>query len=274
MKNISIKSLCFSMALLPLMLMLASCSGDDYLNAIPDDSTALVALDLQQLSADGKTDVLNGMLGVDDVDGCGIDLSSKLYVFTTAEGSVGLAAKVDDDGALDEWLGRMSQKGFCVQTSKRKDFGFTVIKDSWVAGFSSGALVVLGPVLPSQQADAQRRIIKYLEQDEEHSVKATPMFARLDTIGAPVALVAQAAALPEKSALRWEQTGSRKYRVSVEGRVIEKLEIWNPEGQKVCQLSPGAEVAQADLTALASGVYVIRITTDQGAAIVFKQTVR
>ena len=68
--------------------------------------------------------------------------------------------------------------------------------------------------------------------------------------------------------------GSRKYRVSVEGRVIEKLEIWNPEGQKVCQLSPGAEVAQADLTALASGVYVIRITTDQGAAIVFKQTVR
>lgn len=198
MKNISIKSLCFSMALLPLMLMLASCSGDDYLNAIPDDSTALVALDMLQLSADGKTDVLNGMLGVDDVDGCGIDLSSKLYVFTTAEGSVGLAAKVDDDGALDEWLGRMSQKGFCVQTSKRKDFGFTVIKDSWVAGFSSGALVVLGPVLPSQQADAQRRIIKYLEQDEEHSVKATPMFARLDTIGAPVALVAQAAALPEK----------------------------------------------------------------------------
>lgn len=82
------------------------------------------------------------------------------------------------------------------------------------------------------------------------------------------------AALPEKSALRWEQTGSRKYRVSVEGRVIEKLEIWNPEGQKVCQLSPGAEEAQADLTALASGVYVIRITTDQGAAIVFKQTVR
>lgn len=82
------------------------------------------------------------------------------------------------------------------------------------------------------------------------------------------------AALPEKSALRWEQTGSRKYRVSVEGRVIEKLEIWNPEGQKVCQLSPGAEEAQADLTALVSGVYVIRITTDQGAAIVFKQTVR
>ena len=82
------------------------------------------------------------------------------------------------------------------------------------------------------------------------------------------------AALPEKSALRWEQTGSRQYRVSVEGRVIEKLEIWNPEGQKVCQLSPGAEVAQADLTALVSGVYVIRITTDQGAAIVFKQTVR
>lgn len=198
MKNISIKSLCVSMALLSLMLMLASCSGDDYLNAIPDDSTALVALDMQRLSADGKTDVLNGLLGVDDVDGCGIDLSSKLYVFTTAEGNVGLAAKVDDDGALDEWLGRMSQKGFCMQTSKRKDFGFTVIKDSWVAGFSSGALVVLGPVLPSQQADAQRRIIKYLEQDEEHSVKATPMFARLDTIGAPVALVAQAAALPEK----------------------------------------------------------------------------
>ena len=66
-------------------LLLASCSGDAYLNAIPQGSTALISIDVAKSAEEtGKTtsaDVLKQLLRVTDVSDCGIDLSEKLYLF-------------------------------------------------------------------------------------------------------------------------------------------------------------------------------------------------
>ena len=73
------------MCLACLVGMLASCSGSDYLNAIPKKSTALISVDLQQMASDknaeDKAGMLKSLLHVDDVDKCGIDISEKLYLF-------------------------------------------------------------------------------------------------------------------------------------------------------------------------------------------------
>ena len=88
---------------------LTSCSGDDYLNAIPAKSTALVSVDLQALSTrsgmEDKAGALKKILHVDDLSGCGIDFSEKVYLFETADGNLGLCAKVDDDDDVASWLG-------------------------------------------------------------------------------------------------------------------------------------------------------------------------
>lgn len=63
---------------------------------------------------------------------------------------------------------------------------------------SSDALLVMGPILPIQQADMQRQMIKFLEQDDSKSIKGSPMFQKLDSLESSVSMVAQAAALPEK----------------------------------------------------------------------------
>ena len=196
-----------SVALCLLMLLgawnaLTSCSGDDYLNAIPSKSTALVSVDLQALSAqkdmEDKAGALKQMLHVDDVSGCGIDVSEKLYFFETADGNLGLCAKVDDDDDVASWLGRLEKEHCCSAVSERKDCRFAVLDESWMVGFSSSAVLVMGPVVPEGQADLQRQMLRMLGADEKAGIKNSRLFDRLDSISAPIAMVAQVQALPEK----------------------------------------------------------------------------
>lgn len=203
MKKIGFKSAIECLKLLPFLLLLTACSGDDYVNVIPQNSTAVISVDMPEMakrySDDGeKVNVLKELFKVDDLKDCGIALSSKLYAFETVDGNLCVLAKVGDKNDVKSWLEKLAKDGYAKNTTKRKDYSFTVINDSWMVGYSSSALLVMGPVLPVQQAEAQQQMVKLLEQDEEHSIKGTPLFAKLDSIDSPVAMVAQAAALPEK----------------------------------------------------------------------------
>lgn len=185
-----------------LLVLVCACSGSDYLNTIPEKSTALISLDLQQMVGEGSgkmnTTLLQSLLHVDDVSECGIDLSSKLYLFETRDGNLGLSAKVASEGKLTETFDGLAKQGICPKLTERKDFHFTVVKDAWLVGFSDKALLVMGPVVADAQADMQRQMVKLLSATADDGIKHTPMFDRLDSISAPIAMVAQAKALPEK----------------------------------------------------------------------------
>lgn len=203
MKKIVNKQGATLLMLLQFLFVLSSCSDDSYLNVIPENSTALIAIDATKLAensgnADEATNKLKEIIGLDDNKDCGIDFTQKLYAFETADGNIGLAAKVNDEDDLNDTFNAMAKNGKCQKTAERKGFNFTVINDSWVAGFSSEALLIIGPVLPSQQAEIKQQIVKMLKQDSEQSIKGTPMFDRLDSINSAIAIVAQASALPDK----------------------------------------------------------------------------
>ena len=59
MKMKTMKTVVRYLLVLPLLFLVSSCSDEDYLNVIPDNSTALVAIDAQKLF-DGNVD---GVLG-------------------------------------------------------------------------------------------------------------------------------------------------------------------------------------------------------------------
>ncbi len=201
MKDIRIKSVVAYIALLPMFFLFLSCSGNDYIATIPKNSKAVLSLDVQKLSNGKMLDKMASLLKVDDVNDCGLELSEKIYAFETSEGNIGFSAKVADEGRLKALFDALSKEGTCQKVSVYKDFNFTVVKDAWVAGFSSEALVVMGPALPSQQQELRRQVAKCLGQDEEQGIQGSPMFSRLDSISSPVAIVAQAAILPEKFAV-------------------------------------------------------------------------
>lgn len=184
------------------LLTLVSCSNDDYVNVIPGESVALVSIDVPQLTtqqdAQQSGKLFQSLLGTDNPADCGIDIEVPLYFFETADGTLGLCAKVKDDGRLDDFLNNtLHKRGDCHPTTERKGFRFTVLKNSWVLGFSSRSLLLMGPVVKTEQARLQQQMARYLEANEEDGIFSSPLYDRLDSIDAPIRMVARAQALPE-----------------------------------------------------------------------------
>ncbi len=188
-------ALCFSMTAL-----LSSCSNNDYVNAIPENSIAVMSVNLPELVGNDEDNLnkIKNLLLVDNIEDCGIDVSKKVYLFETEDGNIGCVAKVADEKKLDTWLNKLADKGYCEPTSTRKDFHFATIRGLVVTGFSSKAIVAMGPVLPFRQPETLKRILTYLEQDEEKSIKNSPVFDKLDALDGHICLLAQASALPDK----------------------------------------------------------------------------
>lgn len=212
----------------PCLFVLSACSSDDYLNVIPQNSIALVSVDGNDLYSNSATNeqksYIKDLLKVNDLTDCGIDLSCKVYLFETEDGNIGCVFKVKDEDDLNEWFNDLSKVGYCKKITSRRGFCFTSIKDTWIAGFSSTALLIMGPVLPVQQVDVQRQMVKYLEQDEEQGIKVTPIFEKLDSLSSPISIVAQAAALPEK--------------------LVGPLTIGAPKGADASQIMIAAEISK------------------------------
>ena len=184
-----------------LLFLLGSCSGSDYLNAVPAKSTALISIDMSQMQGggyEGQAGLLRSLLHVDDVKECGLDLGEKLYLFESQDGNLGLCAAVDDADKVGSWLGQLATHHIATQPEERKGFRFSVLKGSWLVGYSDKALLVMGPVVADAQAEMQRQMVRYLKAGDDEGVKASPLFERLDTVSSPMGMVARAQALPEK----------------------------------------------------------------------------
>lgn len=80
MKKICYRAFVSYAVILPMLLILSSCSNDDYLNAIPENSTALLAVDVQNLSDKDMSERIADLLETKDIGDCGLDLSSKIYL--------------------------------------------------------------------------------------------------------------------------------------------------------------------------------------------------
>ncbi len=176
-----------------LALSFIACSETGYRNAIPKQSTALVSFDIAQLSGVNNVALLKALLHLKNVDDSGIDFSQKLYLFESADGNLGVCAKVqsaDKLAKLFEKLGSVPQ----VYRGAR----FAAIGNSWIAGYTDEALLLMGPVPVAAQAEMRSKMAKYLQQDEDNSIVVSPMYAKLDSINTAIAMVAQAQALPEQ----------------------------------------------------------------------------
>lgn len=154
-----------------------------------------MSVDVAHAGGVGSQALLKAMLHVQQIDNMGIDLAQKLFFFESPKGHYGLCAAVDDAGVLAE---RLAASGDGL--TDYKDYQFTRLGDAWVAGFSDHALLVMGPVTVEGQSELMRDMAKWLGQDEEKGIKASRLYQRLDSLQAPVALVASLQSLPEKLA--------------------------------------------------------------------------
>jgi hypothetical protein len=193
----------FKLFIVAVFPLITSCSSD-YVNVIPSGSIALMAFDMALiaeqtgLDGDSKQAVLKELFKADDIKDCGIDLTEKVYAFETTDGSLGMVAKVDDETRLTEWINKLQSSGVCSQMTEKKGFRFSVLHGNFIMGYSASALLIMGPVLESGKAELQRKMIKYLKADDETGITQTKLYEKLMGLNAPITLIAQAEALPEK----------------------------------------------------------------------------
>lgn len=72
-------------------LILTSCSGTDYLSVIPQGSQAVISFDLAGMAKSAnldasKSNALKALLHIDNPDECGLDITSKVYLFESPDG--------------------------------------------------------------------------------------------------------------------------------------------------------------------------------------------
>ncbi len=180
------------------LFVFCACSDNDYINAIPGNSPAIIAFDASEISENHAFDSLKEIFGGNDLAESGIDFKSRIFLFETIDGNFGLCAKVDDKGRLKKFVGNLAKSGMATNPVERNGFQFTDIKKSWAVGFSDKALVAIGPVTATSIADTWTMIARLLKQDDDRGIKASPLYTALDSLKSPIALVARANALPDK----------------------------------------------------------------------------
>ncbi len=176
-----------------LALLLVSCSDGEYLNAIPAESVLVVKMNTAKLSGTGNQLLLKSLLKVSQLDNTGLDLSAHVYFFEDAQGNLGLCAKMGDRDKLVKTL-----QGQGLGMTERDGLQFCVLPNHWVCGASEKAALLMGPVAPAAEQEMMQLMGQYLSADGEMGIKSTPLFDRLDSIDAPMALVCQSQALPEQ----------------------------------------------------------------------------
>lgn len=186
-------NICTTVIIVFCCAIFASCSDDSYLNAIPSNSEMLISINSAKVSGTNNPVILRSLLHLNNVDKSGLDLSQNIYFFEDAQGNLGLCAKVDDDDKLASML-----KDAKLDIVKKRDFKFAALPSNWIIGFSDDAALLMGPVVPAAQQDMMTLMSRYLSAEDEDGITASPIYEKLDSIDAPMAMVCQTKALPEK----------------------------------------------------------------------------
>lgn len=186
-------SIC-SLFLLSLCVMVcSSCSDDNYLNAIPGESQMIISVNPAGSSVTGSPVILSSLLHLSNSDDIGLDLSQKMYFFEDSQGNLGFCTKVSDSDKLKGVLADAN-----VQVIDKRGFQFAMLPDNWMIGFSDDASLLMGPIVPSARQDMMTLMARYLGEEEDEGIKSSPVYEKLDSIDAPMAMIAQAKALPER----------------------------------------------------------------------------
>lgn len=200
MRKYSGNHIILSLLILVCSMVITSCSNDDYLHAVPEGCTAIISVDIPRVAENKKgvdANIIKTLFHLSDASKCGIDMTSKVYLFEDPDGNLGLAAKVKDADDFANQLTNLAKKGKCQKVQKKRGKYFTVLNRTWLIGFNDDALLVMGPSVGSvAQAGLMRTMMKLL--DAERGIEESPLYARLQDIESPIAMVAQTQALPEQ----------------------------------------------------------------------------
>ena len=207
---------CFSLWIAGCLLLLASCADSGrYVDALPDDASAVMAVNLAQTldksgaedkAAQSVADALKGELPdagglidriVDDPSESGLELKDKVYVFASSQGSVaGVLARVSDSGKVDRLLEELQKQQLCAEPVESDGCVWTVVGGKALAAYTDGAFLLVAETDGRNPEGLQHRASMWLRQKEGEGFAACPDFAKLKDSGKDLAAILSLDLLP------------------------------------------------------------------------------
>lgn len=185
-----------------LMFVLAGCTRSNYVDSVPANSKAVVSVNAMELIDDDspvKT-VLLPFVNKDKKSLKGIDLTKDMYAFETIDGLFGLSIFVNDRDALLDFFQRLQTIGVLSELEEGDDEIFAVAFEKWIAGYNEKRLLVMGPVVNSvtERENMKDRMRSMMNQKADEGLRNSDMWKYLDSVNAPMKMVAEASALPNE----------------------------------------------------------------------------
>lgn len=194
----------FYILLLLVSIILSSCSKHDYTNAIPSNSTAIIAINAADFTSEKSpfASLLVPFVDNDTKQLKGVDLTRDIFLFSSGDGNLGACAPIADDDNLADFVSRLENIGVLKNAKEQDGKQFYTFKDQWVMGYDDGCLLIMGPVTGADaEARLIRRMTKLMDRDDDESVKNSTIWQHLEEQKNNIRMVAQASALPEQLAV-------------------------------------------------------------------------
>lgn len=183
---------------------LISCSKQDYVNAIPANSTALISV--KGAGFAGEQSPFASLLEPFTDSGTkqmkGIDLSKEIYLFASGDGNLGVCAPVNDSNELDDVISGLESLGVLKNHKELEGKDFHTLNDQWMLGRDDCTLLIMGPVTGVEaERKLMRRMVRQMDKDDNGGIRSSMIWQHMQELSGNTRLVAQASALPEQIAL-------------------------------------------------------------------------
>lgn len=204
-----------------LLLLSVSCgTKNNYWNALPEQSAAVVSIDISRLATRAGLDGKQGEVGLNrlkemvksgldgstqlvdrvfaDAAESGIDFKDKIYVFSTDENAVlGILAKVTSSDKLETVFHLLTKEQLCQPVRETDGCNWTVL-GKWLLAYSDDALLVLSDNKWSDPSKLVRQASMWLRQKDGQGFASKDDFQQLQSSLADLSVWTTSQLLPRK----------------------------------------------------------------------------
>ena len=201
-----------------LVLMLASCAdGGKYVNALPEDAAAVVAVNLEQMAGKSGADksTVEAAVGalksemrdaeglidriVEDPSESGLELTDKVYFFASPQGgTIGMLARVSSGSKMDRLMEVLQEQRICESLVESDGCTWTVVGGTALAAYTDEAFLLLADTDGGDPKDLQHRASMWLRQKEEGGFAAQFGFGKVKDSAKDVAALVSLALMPRQ----------------------------------------------------------------------------
>lgn len=202
-------------ALCMIILLLVSCSKNEYVNVIPKDATVVLSANVKTMAEeaglaesqfiDQFKAILRGVVDsktaaqlqeyIDNPERMGIDFREPVYYFTAGNTSA-LTMAVYDRGDLEKMLSMLKDQGLCSNITDGDGFKSVILMDEACVAFDKSTILVLYLDKGQSRSYARQTCKQLFGLEKSQSFLSTVAYSDMEQAGQELMLYADMAAMP------------------------------------------------------------------------------